>query len=284
MFKTITISNIKGGSGKTTLTALLASELSKKSPVLLIDADPQMSLTNWALHQLEGDAQRQAIAKIKNHNLLSVFRSETTLRACAIEVNPNLHFIASHVMLEKANEEFKDVIGREMFIKSAISDLNFSLTNDNNSHITSHNNGKNGKNGKNGNILIDTAGDIGLLAIMSLAACQTSLIPVATNVMSIQTLGLSLQRVEQVQRSLNSGLNKVMVVPSLFTRTRKSHQQCLEELKKDYSELLPLDKNNEVVTILNRAEIENFIHESQHNLPRNSDVMESIETIIEYLD
>jgi cellulose biosynthesis protein BcsQ len=171
-----------------------------------------------------------------------------------------------------------------MFIKSAISDLKFSLGNDGDCHIASHHNGTNGKNGTNGNILIDTAGDIGLLAIMSLAACQTSLIPVATNVMGIQTLDLSLQRVEQVQRSLNSGLNKVLLVPSLFTRTRKAHQQCLEELKKGYSELLPFDESNEVVTILNRAEIENFIHESQHNLSKNSDILESIETIIKYLD
>ena len=39
---------IKGGSGKTTLSACLGAELTKRGhQVLLIDADPQGSLTAW---------------------------------------------------------------------------------------------------------------------------------------------------------------------------------------------------------------------------------------------
>jgi chromosome partitioning protein len=47
--KTIVIANQKGGVGKTTLTAFLAvaAELDGDGPAVLIDADPQASLTEW---------------------------------------------------------------------------------------------------------------------------------------------------------------------------------------------------------------------------------------------
>jgi chromosome partitioning protein len=49
----IVLASRKGGSGKSTLTAHLAAHAQKPSrPVLLIDADPQGSLTLW--HQLRG--------------------------------------------------------------------------------------------------------------------------------------------------------------------------------------------------------------------------------------
>ena len=44
----IALMTVKGGSGKTTLTACLGAELAKRGhKVTLIDADPQGSLTAW---------------------------------------------------------------------------------------------------------------------------------------------------------------------------------------------------------------------------------------------
>ena len=49
----IVFASRKGGSGKSTLTAHLAAHVNKASrPCLLIDADPQGSLTLW--HKLRG--------------------------------------------------------------------------------------------------------------------------------------------------------------------------------------------------------------------------------------
>lgn len=44
----ITFANSKGGSGKTTSSLILASELSESKPVAIIDADPRHPITNWA--------------------------------------------------------------------------------------------------------------------------------------------------------------------------------------------------------------------------------------------
>ena len=44
----LTLANSKGGGGKTTIAACLAAELSKRgNTVVLLDADPQRSLTTW---------------------------------------------------------------------------------------------------------------------------------------------------------------------------------------------------------------------------------------------
>src|ERR1700709_1502157 len=52
----IVFASRKGGSGKSTLTAHLAAHVHKASkPCLLIDADPQGSLTLW--HKLRGDEE-----------------------------------------------------------------------------------------------------------------------------------------------------------------------------------------------------------------------------------
>src|SRR5436305_3889788 len=52
----IVVASRKGGSGKSTLTAHLAAHASKPSrPTLLIDADPQGSLTLW--HELRGTGE-----------------------------------------------------------------------------------------------------------------------------------------------------------------------------------------------------------------------------------
>ncbi len=52
----IVFASRKGGSGKSTLTAHLAAQAHKPSrPVLLVDADPQGSLTLW--HKLRGSGE-----------------------------------------------------------------------------------------------------------------------------------------------------------------------------------------------------------------------------------
>ena len=45
---TIVFASPKGGAGKTTAAVVLASELARKAPVTLIDADPNRPITAWA--------------------------------------------------------------------------------------------------------------------------------------------------------------------------------------------------------------------------------------------
>jgi chromosome partitioning protein len=45
--KTIAFSNMKGGVGKSSLSAALAAELAQAGDTLLIDCDPQASVSGW---------------------------------------------------------------------------------------------------------------------------------------------------------------------------------------------------------------------------------------------
>ncbi|MBL8567215.1 MAG: ParA family protein [Hyphomicrobiaceae bacterium] len=53
--RVIALASAKGGTGKTTLTACLAVEAAKSGRVVMIDADPQQSLTLWHRARLAND-------------------------------------------------------------------------------------------------------------------------------------------------------------------------------------------------------------------------------------
>lgn len=53
--KTISIINFKGGVGKTTISLHLASMLAKKHKVLMVDLDPQLSLTEGFIREDDGN-------------------------------------------------------------------------------------------------------------------------------------------------------------------------------------------------------------------------------------
>jgi len=46
--KTITLANMKGGTGKTSISVTLAAELAKQDKTVLLDFDPQANTTAWA--------------------------------------------------------------------------------------------------------------------------------------------------------------------------------------------------------------------------------------------
>ncbi|MGD7297821.1 ParA family protein [Ralstonia pseudosolanacearum] len=65
----VSLINMKGGVGKTTLAVGLAWELAKKSKVLLVDIDPQFNATQWIV-----DADEYLNWVKTRHTILSVFQ------------------------------------------------------------------------------------------------------------------------------------------------------------------------------------------------------------------
>lgn len=105
MGKVISVLNMKGGVGKTTLTLNLGTELERKNyRVLIIDLDPQSSLT-----QFHFGVDQSVELYLKNKpTITSVFEGQ--YEGVVYKLSENLHIIPSSLRLSKILSEPADIV------------------------------------------------------------------------------------------------------------------------------------------------------------------------------
>ncbi len=81
--KAVAFSIQKGGQGKTSLSGNVAYIISENSKILLVDGDPQASLSSWLLN------------KSPEYELSDVLQGKATLREAIIQLNENLFILPS---------------------------------------------------------------------------------------------------------------------------------------------------------------------------------------------
>lgn len=171
MSKVISISNHKGGVGKTTSTLNIGAGLnSLGKKVLLIDLDPQANLS-----------QSLGI-KEPRLNIYGALRGEYKLQP--VEILPGLDIIPSTLDLSGAEVELVGEAGREYILKEIIEPLRGSYE----------------------FILIDNPPSLGLLTINAFTASDLVLIPLQAQYLALQGLTKLLEVVDKIQRRLNKGL------------------------------------------------------------------------------
>ena len=93
--KTITCTSLSGGQGKTTTAICLGKLLSRSGyRVLMVDADPQASLTFYLGHEVQ----------LSQPTLLEVLKKEVTVEDGIFEITTNLWLIPADDALDKAQE------------------------------------------------------------------------------------------------------------------------------------------------------------------------------------
>jgi chromosome partitioning protein len=169
--KVISISNHKGGVGKTTSAINIGAGLNLlKKKVLLIDLDPQANLT-------------QSLGLInQDRNIYGALRGEYKLQP--IEILKGLDVIPSTLDLSGAEVELSSEPGREYILKELIEPLRASYD----------------------FIIIDSPPSLGLLTINSFTASDEILIPLQAQYLALQGLAKLVEVVDKIKQRLNKGL------------------------------------------------------------------------------
>ena len=188
----ICIANHKGGVGKTTTAAALAEGLSEyEKRVLLIDWDPQASLTitlGFNPDKLERTGYDVLSGTIKNNRSPSI--RDVIIRTD----NPNIDLVPANVELSQAQLDLVGAFTRELILKEMLQPVRRRYD----------------------FILMDCLPSLGLLTINALSAADKVVIPLQTDYLAMKGLALLLSTILRVKNRINPALE---ISGILFTIT-----------------------------------------------------------------
>ena len=175
MKKIISISNQKGGVGKTTTTINLATSLAAvKKNVLIVDADPQGNAST-GLGLSYNERKPSIYEMIHEKKFLADGLKQTLI--------PGLKIIGANTNLAAAEVELVNFNRREYIFKSILDEINgFDF------------------------IFIDCPPALGLLTINSLVASHTTLIPLQSEFFALEGLSALIQTIKLIQENFNKEL------------------------------------------------------------------------------
>lgn len=206
MGKVITVSNQKGGVGKTTTIINLGYALSLlNKKVLIIDLDPQGNATSGLGIKLN-DSQS---------TIYEVMMTKLNPVSTIIKIN-GLSIIPSNIHLSGATIELINEPNREFKLSKAIEQIkdNFDY------------------------IFIDTPPSLGLLTINALAAADEVLIPVQCEFFALEGLSQLLKTIKRVQSVINTRLTLNGVVLTMYDVRTNLSKEVYEEVQKYFEQKL----------------------------------------------
>lgn len=115
----ISVANLKGGSGKTTLAMNLAAGLAKRGRTLVIDADPQGSASQWAGSGVNGTAYPLSVIAVGNLSR-DVRAFVPDYRYIVIDCPPSLESQVAQSSLEVADQVLIPVLPSPMDLWASV--------------------------------------------------------------------------------------------------------------------------------------------------------------------
>ena len=156
--KIVSISNIKGGVGKTTTAAVLAAGLAEKGDrVLLIDSDPQTNLTLCFLQEQTDELS----------SLYDIYGDGESIDDVKVPVRDNMDLVIGDFELCNADMQFTKA-GRLKMLKKAIKSIGTEYD----------------------FIVIDTPPNLGILSLNAFIASNYVLVPMTVDSFSLKGVRL----------------------------------------------------------------------------------------------
>ena len=208
MAYTISLSNQKGGVGKTTSAVNCAAAMGARGKrVLLVDLDPQGNATSGV------GVQRKKV-KISSYDVLT---GDATASEAIVDTGfKNLHVIPSEISLAGAEFELIDVEKREYLLKNALAEIQDDYD----------------------YIFIDCPPSLGILSINALAASNGVIIPMNCEFYALEGPTQLMLSIKQVKKLYNPSLEITGILVTMFNGRLNLSLQVLDELKKYYADKL----------------------------------------------
>jgi chromosome partitioning protein len=206
MGRIISVSNQKGGVGKTTTTINIAAFLAEKGKrVLILDIDPQAN---------SGYGLGVNVEEMES-TVYEVLIGEISVKDAVYKTNiENLFIVPSNIHLSGAQVDLLDAENKEYILRNALKPLKSEFD----------------------FIFIDCPPSLGILTLNALVAADAVLIPLQCEYYALEGLSQLLKIISMVQENLNRNLRIEGVVLTMYDSRTNLSQQVVSDIRQFFKE------------------------------------------------